>query len=212
MFRRLLSSSPAAGCSSLLAMMSENGPFRPDPTNPSRLVEDDYAWNRVANVIWLESPAGVGFSFSKTPGDYINVGDARTANDTFVFLQTFFRDLFPQFRNNSFYITGESYGGHYVPTASLRVLEGNDRREGVHINIKGMIERNAWTNMRKGLRFLRFASCLTSDRSARQSGRAGDVGGTRYLAARAGRSGQTALQSVVCRSVAQARRELRRYH
>lgn len=100
-------------------MMSENGPFRPDPTNPSRLVEDDYAWNRVANVIWLESPAGVGFSFSKTPGDYINVGDARTANDTFVFLQTFFRDLFPQFRNNSFYITGESYGGHYVPTASL---------------------------------------------------------------------------------------------
>ncbi len=37
-------------------MMSENGPFRPDPKNPSQLVEDDYAWNRVANVVWLESP------------------------------------------------------------------------------------------------------------------------------------------------------------
>jgi carboxypeptidase C (cathepsin A) len=95
------------GCSSLLAMMSENGPFRPDPKNPSQLVEDDYAWNRVANVVWLESPAGVGFSYSKNPGDYINVGDARTANDTFAFLQTFFGELFPQFRSNAFYITGE---------------------------------------------------------------------------------------------------------
>ncbi len=39
------------------------------------------------------------------------------------------------------------YGGHYVPTASLRVIEGNERKEGVQINIKGMIEGNAWTNM-----------------------------------------------------------------
>lgn len=42
------------GCSSLLAFLSENGPFRPDPQNPLNLIHDDYAWNRVANVIWLE--------------------------------------------------------------------------------------------------------------------------------------------------------------
>jgi serine carboxypeptidase-like clade 2 len=116
--------------------MSENGPFRPDPKNPSQLVEDQYSWNKVANVIWLESPAGVGFSFSKNQSDYIGVGDARTANDTFAFLQTFFGQLFPQFRANNFYVTGESYGGHYVPTLALRVVEGNMRGEGVHINIK----------------------------------------------------------------------------
>jgi serine carboxypeptidase-like clade 2 len=106
----------------------------------------------------LESPAGVGFSFSKNPNDYNGVGDARTANDTFVFLQTFFRDLFPQFRSNPFYVTGESYGGHYVPTACQRVFEGNDRREGVQINLRGMIEGNAWTNMRKLCLFFSFFS------------------------------------------------------
>ncbi len=35
------------GCSSLLAMMSENGPFRPNASNPLQLFLDDYAWNRL---------------------------------------------------------------------------------------------------------------------------------------------------------------------
>ncbi len=91
----------------MIAYLSENGPYRPDPKDPSRLVEDDYSWNRVASIIHLESPAGVGFSRSGNPSDYIGVGDARTANDTFAFLQTFFRDLFPQYRPNEFYVTGE---------------------------------------------------------------------------------------------------------
>ena len=50
----------------------------------------------------------VGFSFSKTPGDAINVTDAQSAGDVYRFLQTFFTDLFPQFQSNPFYVTGKS--------------------------------------------------------------------------------------------------------
>ena len=96
------------GCSSLSAMLSENSAFRPDPNDPSKLIQDNYSWNRVANVIWLESPAGVGFSYSDNKDDY-NVGDVRTANDTYTFLLGFFTE-FPQFQKNKFYVTGESYG------------------------------------------------------------------------------------------------------
>jgi hypothetical protein len=87
------------------------GPFRPNASNPMQLFLDEYSWNREANVIWLESPAGVGFSYSKNPDDYNNVSDARTANDAYAFLQTFFLELFPHYSTNAFYITGESYGG-----------------------------------------------------------------------------------------------------
>ena len=34
-----------------------------------------------------------------------------------------------------------------VPTASLRVVEGNDASEGTHINIAGFLEGNAWTDI-----------------------------------------------------------------
>ena len=38
---------------------------------------------------------------------------------------------FPEFQKNPFFVTGESYGGIYVPTLSLRIIEG-----GANINFQ----------------------------------------------------------------------------
>jgi serine carboxypeptidase-like clade I len=105
------------GCSSLDGYLYEHGPlhFGPGLT----LVENQWTWARVANVIYLEAPAGVGFSFSKTTSDY-NTNDNKTAADNHKALQLFFQ-AFPEFAKQDFYIAGESYAGIYVPTLARLV-------------------------------------------------------------------------------------------
>ena len=41
---------------------------------------------------------------------------------------------------NDFFITGESYAGHYIPAFAARVEKGNKAKEGVHINLKVYFE------------------------------------------------------------------------
>jgi serine carboxypeptidase-like clade 2 len=92
----------------------------------------------VSHLLFLESPAGVGFSYSNTTSDYVT-GDKKTAEDSYNFLVQFFQ-LYPQYANSRFYIAGESYAGHYVPQLAALVLEQN-KAASTKINLKGMMVR-----------------------------------------------------------------------
>ncbi|KAL2543418.1 Serine carboxypeptidase-like 45 [Abeliophyllum distichum] len=121
------------GCSSLgVGAFSENGPFRP---SGNVLVRNEYSWNREANILYLESPIGVGFSYSTDSSAYEGVNDKITARDNLVFLQKWFLK-FPQYRNRSLYITGESYAGHYIPQLAEVMLQFN-KKENL-FNLKGI--------------------------------------------------------------------------
>jgi len=56
------------GCSSMLAFMQENGPIAIDD-GEDYIKTNPYPWNQRANMIWLESPAGVGCSIAGTAED-----------------------------------------------------------------------------------------------------------------------------------------------
>ncbi|KAF9596471.1 hypothetical protein IFM89_012176 [Coptis chinensis] len=62
-----------------------------------------------------------------------------------MFVMAFFTEH-PEFAKNDFYITGESYAGHYIPAFAARVHQGNKAKEGIHINLKGFAIGNGLTN------------------------------------------------------------------
>ncbi|GAA6227845.1 lysosomal protective protein-like [Lates japonicus] len=116
------------GCSSLDGFLSENGPFHVNDDGAT-LYENTFSWNKIANVLYLESPAGVGYSYSDD--QKYATDDDQATDDNYKALQSFFVK-FPNFTHNEFFIFGESYGGIYAPTLSLRVATGASR-----INFKG---------------------------------------------------------------------------
>jgi carboxypeptidase C (cathepsin A) len=46
------------GCSGLIGFMTEQGPLRPNEDLTLSL--NEYAWNKVSNMVFIESPCGVG--------------------------------------------------------------------------------------------------------------------------------------------------------
>ncbi|PIA52994.1 hypothetical protein AQUCO_01000692v1 [Aquilegia coerulea] len=130
------------GCSSVgYGAAEEIGPFRIHPDGKTLFV-NPYSWNKVANVLFLDSPAGVGFSYSNTTSDLYTSGDQRTAEDAYTFLLNWL-ERFPQYKHRDFYITGESYAGHYVPQLSQIVYERNKGIQNPILNFKGFMVGNA---------------------------------------------------------------------
>ncbi|PIN17653.1 Serine carboxypeptidases (lysosomal cathepsin A) [Handroanthus impetiginosus] len=133
------------GCSSVAYGASEEiGPFRLNKT-ASSLYLNKYSWNRVANILFLESPAGVGYSYTNTSSNLMDSGDRRTAQDALVFLIRWM-SRFPQYKYRDFYIAGESYAGHYVPQLAQQIHDYNKNSSHPIINLKGFIVGNAVTD------------------------------------------------------------------
>ncbi|CAL0310296.1 unnamed protein product [Lupinus luteus] len=98
-----------------------------------------------ANVLFLESPAGVGFSYSNRSSDYDTSGDRKTATDNYIFLVNWL-ERFPEYKKRDFYIAGESYAGHYVPQLAHTILHNNKIANKTIINLKGILIGNAVIN------------------------------------------------------------------
>ncbi|XP_056177487.1 serine carboxypeptidase-like 45 [Syzygium oleosum] len=108
------------GCSSVgIGAFSEHGPFKP---SKDVLLKNHYSWNKEANMLYLESPAGVGFSYSVNNSYYNSVDDKMTARDNLAFLCNWF-EKFPEYKDRDLFITGESYAGHYVPQLAKLIVQ-----------------------------------------------------------------------------------------
>jgi serine carboxypeptidase-like clade 2 len=132
------------GCSSIAGgFMTENGPFYPASDGLS-LIQNHNAWNRVANIIYLDTPAFVGFSYSETEEDK-HASDNSTSADNLEFLKGFLK-RFPQYEERELWIVGESYAGHYIPTLVEAILEHNEKSNAPKLNLTGYMIGNPDTD------------------------------------------------------------------
>jgi len=149
------------GGPSLYGAFVELGPFLvndnslpPGATVP-QLQYNEYGWQKVANVLFVDSPAPVGYSECSD-----NCGTASNPwNDTMYgvengnFLNNFF-DGFPEFRQNDLYLTGESYAGVYIPETVKYILANPD----LNLNLKGFAIGNGCMGTDAGI-------CVPDDNS-----------------------------------------------
>ncbi|KAM3403102.1 hypothetical protein ACQJBY_006701 [Aegilops geniculata] len=132
------------GCSSVgFGQAQELGPFLVKKDVPE-LEINQYAWNQAANLLFLDSPAGVGFSYTNTSFEIDPPGDNSTAHGSYAFLVRWFQ-RFPQHKTKEFYIAGESYAGHYIPQLANVIVEENKKASKEnYINFKGILIGNAY--------------------------------------------------------------------
>ncbi|KNC76352.1 hypothetical protein SARC_11145 [Sphaeroforma arctica JP610] len=128
------------GCSSGVALFMEQGPCTITKDGKST-VNNDWAWNRNATVVFMDQPAGVGFSSGPET--------ARSETEIGRQMHTFVEDFLgsnENLRDNRLFIMGESYGGHYVPAVGAAIHRHNILRLGKHINLAGIAVGNGLTN------------------------------------------------------------------
>jgi len=120
------------GCSSEIALFMENGPYAFEDDNKT-LKSNPHSWNSNANLLYVDQPIGTGFS--QTNGSRLNRNEDQVAENMFVFMSRFL-EKYPQLQGRNFYISGESYAGHFVPAITHAFLFKHKGE--LKLNLKGM--------------------------------------------------------------------------
>lgn len=132
----LLWTNGGPGCSGLWSALTAMGPFQ--IAGPGTLTRNQWSWAEFANMIFVEQPAGVGFSINRDPSYEYN--DANSASDMWEFIKGFMA-RHHELRHLPFYLTSQSYGGHYLPATALHIARNNQGE----VNFKGFAVGNPLT-------------------------------------------------------------------
>ncbi|PBK73182.1 peptidase S10, serine carboxypeptidase [Armillaria solidipes] len=112
------------GCSSSMGLLMELGPcsIDMDGSSSNGTVWNPYSWNEAANVFFLDQPVGVGFSYADY-GETVETTEA-AAKNVHAFITIFF-ETFKQFSGRVLHLSGESYGGRYLPVFASEIYDQN---------------------------------------------------------------------------------------
>ncbi|XP_042400874.1 serine carboxypeptidase-like 19 [Zingiber officinale] len=89
---------------------------------------------QVANIIFVDSPLGSGFSYSRKYEGY-DANNTIWSEQASKFLLQWLVEH-PQFISNPLYIAGDSYAGKIVPMVAKRILDGIDEGKEPLLNLQ----------------------------------------------------------------------------
>ncbi|KAK1979188.1 Alpha/Beta hydrolase protein [Colletotrichum cereale] len=140
------------GASSMNGLFTEIGACTIDAGG--KVVDNPNSWSTISNLLFVDQPATVGFSYTtlvngtvnpKTAeivpkqctladpmcGTYSSMDVSLTPNSTVEAAKVFYQVMqgvmgaFPQYTKNGVHINGQSYGGHYVPIFADYITQQN---------------------------------------------------------------------------------------
>ncbi|KDQ62956.1 hypothetical protein JAAARDRAFT_119033 [Jaapia argillacea MUCL 33604] len=136
------------GCTSTTGLLFELGPCSVTDGGMNSTY-NPHSWNEHANVIFLDQPAGVGYSYS-SDWSSSNTSPA-VAKDVYAFFEIFFR-RHSKYASLPLHIAAESYGGHYAPNIAYAIhmenlaLETNPDPSLIKINLESIMLGNGLTD------------------------------------------------------------------
>jgi len=138
------------GCSGLIGLFTEHGPYVPNYAGG--LDYNPITWTSVANVLYIEQPAEVGFSYSTTPEGSVS-SDSISAQDNFQFIELFLQQ-YPQYVGTPTWLSGESYAGVYIPSLVGVIL--NNTNSQIYKQLAGITLGNPVIDCAEDSRALQF--------------------------------------------------------
>ena len=106
------------GSSSMMGLFLENGPYF--IADDGLLQTRNASWNNNFDILYVDQPAGTGFSVAQSPDAYAtNQEDVAEAFSAF--LANFYR-AYPDTRTKQLWLTGESYAGKYLPAIAAQFV------------------------------------------------------------------------------------------
>ncbi|XP_055918950.1 venom serine carboxypeptidase-like [Eupeodes corollae] len=121
------------GASSLFGLFTENGPFK---FSGDKLGVREFRWNKNLNLIYIDNPVGTGFSFADNEAGYSR-NEKEVGHNLYEAMKQIFL-LFDFSKTKGFYITGESYGGKYVPALAYYTYRAQKPPQKEVIPLRGM--------------------------------------------------------------------------
>lgn len=110
------------GCSSEMGVFYEQGPYQIE--DDLTLTLREHGWDKVSNMIFVDQPIDTGFSYSSADSDRRHSSQQGVAQDVLEFMKEFLKEH-PDLADRDFYVTGESYAGHYVPAIAHAINNDN---------------------------------------------------------------------------------------
>ncbi|KAF2895434.1 hypothetical protein ILUMI_10738 [Ignelater luminosus] len=135
------------GATSLIGLFTENGPFIITAEQNIKLRK--ITWTQNHSVLYIDNPVGTGYSFTNVGGYSRNEVDV--GENLYKALLQFFQ-LFPELQKNDFFISGESYGGKYVPAVSYTIYKNNPSAK-QKINLQGLSIGNGLSDPEHQLKY-----------------------------------------------------------
>ncbi|KAJ7819506.1 carboxypeptidase C [Mycena leptocephala] len=109
------------GCSSSTGLLFELGPCSIADEGRNTTF-NKHSWTASANMIFLDQPVNVGFSYADD-GTTVNTSPV-AGKDVYAFLELFL-SRFPEYSKQPVHISGESYAGTYLPNIASAIWAGN---------------------------------------------------------------------------------------